>query len=105
MIDDADDGGPPGTDGYRIITHLNGKQEKQRYFAVTFAETFMARDLKASQEEHYLRLAGYKYKLYLESTKCTSKYLLSTMELQARKKANESLLGYINDILKAQRDW
>ena len=58
MIDDADDGGPPGTDGYRIITHLNGTQEKQRYFAVTFAETFMARYLKASQEEHYLALPG-----------------------------------------------
>ena len=50
IIDPQEDGGLPGDEGFRVTTMRDGTEERTRYFAVNFAETFMRRFTRASIE-------------------------------------------------------
>ena len=50
------EGGMPGEEGVRIITHIDGTEERQRYYAVTFQELFMERFREASRDCNHTML-------------------------------------------------
>ena len=62
IIDAQEDGGLPGDEGFRVTTLRDGTEERTRYCAVTFAETFMRRFTRASIEcPHSVTLPSLPY--------------------------------------------
>ena len=50
--------GPPGSDGFRVVTTMSGTEEYHRYFAVTFKADFMRRFQHAALTESYKSVPG-----------------------------------------------
>ena len=50
IIPTAEEGGLPGQSGFRVTCYPDGSEDRQRYFAVTFAHTFMRRFRQACRD-------------------------------------------------------